>query len=242
MTEEVSPLKGRETARGRIDRLVMALNAAMTLDPGARLVSIGTRLEVREANGHYHDQGLDSVAEFHRAFDAHIATEPGVPKTTEISRRNLEWFAHEAGKLGNDLKSLAAGAKIDGDEAGALLLIRLQLCQEELAELAVGMINRDPVECLDALTDMTYVADGTYLTLGLGHYKAAAFAEVHASNMSKLGEDGKPIISDAGRVVKGPNYRKPDLRGVLGLGEAEATVPGDPYDQFDGGRMWKEAE
>lgn len=240
MEDDNAVMKGRETPRGRINRLVTALNAAMTLDRGARLVSIGTRLEVREANGHYHDQGLDSVAEFHRAFDCVVETEPGVPKTTEISRRNLEWFAHEAGKLGNDLKSLAAGAKIDGDEAGALLLIRLQLCQEELAELAMGMLNRDPVECLDALTDMTYVADGTYLTLGLGHYKAAALAEVHASNMSKLGEDGRPIISDAGRVVKGPNYKRPDLRGVLGLGEVKPVNVREPGEFGEGATVMRE--
>lgn len=226
MTEDNPELKGRETAQGRIRRLVEALNIAMTLDPSMRLVSHGTRVEARPANGQYHDAGLDHVAEFHRAFDARIAVEPGVPDFGAAGAEELGVYCDAAAELGEGLKRAAARMSGYGDEAAALLLIRLQLCQEELAELAQGMINRDIVECLDALTDMTYVADGTYHTLGLGHYKLAALAEVHASNMTKLGEDGKPIISTAGRVVKGPNYRRPDLRSVLGLSETpgEDTV------------------
>lgn len=217
-------LKGRETAQGRIRRLALALNEAMMLDPAARIVSHGTRVEVRPSGGHYHDAGLDAVAEFHRAFDAHIAVEPGVPEFGAAGAEELGVYCDAASELGESLKRAAARMSGYGDKAAALLLIRLQLCQEELAELAQGMINRDIVECLDALTDMDYVANGTYLALGLGHYKAAAREEVHASNMSKLGEDGKPIISDAGRVVKGPNYRKPDLAAALGEG-VEAGEP-----------------
>lgn len=214
-------LKGRETAQGRIHRLVTALNEAMMLDPAARIVSHGTRVEVRPSGGHYHDAGLDAVAEFHRAFDAHIAVEPGVPAVSPRALAMIYQYHQTAAALAELLQQQAAQMNEEGDEAGALLLIRLQLCQEELAELAEAMGLGDIVGCLDALTDMTYVVDGTYLTLGLGHYKAAAREEVHASNMSKLGEDGKPIISDAGRVVKGPNYRKPDLAAVPGL------VPGE---------------
>lgn len=214
-------LKGRETAQDRIRRLVTVLNAAMMLDPAARIVSHGTRVEVRPSGGHYHDAGLDAVAEFHRAFDAHIAVEPGVPEYGPLAAVHLRGYLSAATKLGEDLKAYAAECLEYNDEAGALMLIRLQLCQEELAELAEAMGLGDIVGCLDALTDMTYVADGTYLTLGLGHYKAAAREEVHASNMSKLGPDGKPILCDAGRVVKGPNYHKPDLAAVLGL------VPGE---------------
>lgn len=210
-------LKGRETAQGRIRRLATVLNAAMMLDPAARIVSYGTRVEVRPSGGHYHDAGLDAVAEFNRAFDAHIAVEPGVPAISDEAEATIRSRWSQMADLGEQLKKDAAWFNIWGDEAGALLLIRLQLCQEELAELAEAMAQRSIVGCLDALTDMTYVVDGTYLTLGLGHYKAAAREEVHASNMSKLGEDGKPIISDAGRVDKGPNYRKPDLAAVLGM-------------------------
>lgn len=249
-------LKGRETAQGRIRRLALALNEALMLDPAARVVSHGTRVEVRPSGGHYHDAGLDAVAEFHRAFDAHIAVEPGVPEYGTTAGDRLRMYAGLMATLGENLKRDAAEALEAGDEGGGLLLIRLQLCQEELGELAEAMVAGNIVGCLDALTDMTYVADGTYLTLGLGHYKAAAREEVHASNMSKLGENGHPIISDAGRVVKGPNYRKPDLAAILGLpaevpgedtvvahGEPvpSPVIPGtDPYDAFEGGRMWKE--
>ena len=121
-----------------------------------------------------------------------------------------------AAEQGELLKAYAQEAREGGDEEGCLLLIRLQLIQEELAELAEAMLEGSVVGCLDALTDLTYVVDGTYLTTGLGHYKLAALVEVHRSNMSKLGKDGKPITSSAGRIVKGPGYIPPDLKAVLG--------------------------
>lgn len=220
-------LKGRETAQGRIRRLVTALNAVMMLDPAARIVSHGTRVEVRPSGGHYHDAGLDAVAEFHRAFDAHIAVEPGVPAVSPRALAMIYQYQQTAAALGELLQQQAAQMNEEGDEAGALLLIRLQLCQEELAELAEAMGLGDIVGCLDALTDMTYVADGTYHTLGLGHYKLAALAEVHRSNMSKLGPDGVPIVSSAGRIVKGPDYSPPDLRAVMGLAPEGVLLPGE---------------
>lgn len=210
-------LKGRETAQDRVRRLVTVLNAAMMLDPAARIVSHGTRVEVRPSGGHYHDAGLDAVAEFHRAFNCHIAPDPSVPDYGPIAEDFLRSYCQIASGLAKDLQTQAAEVLEYNDEAGALLLIRLQLCQEELAELAEAMLERDIIGCLDALTDMSYVGDGTYLTLGLGHYKLAALAEVHSSNMSKLGEDGEPVIADSGRVMKGPNYRRPDLASVLGM-------------------------
>jgi len=93
-------------------------------------------------------------------------------------------------------------------------ILRLQLIQEELAELAHGLAADDPVEILDALTDLQYVIDGTYLSLGLDKYKEAAFNEVHRSNMSKLDENGKPILNEAGRVCKSHLYTPPDLKSV----------------------------
>jgi hypothetical protein len=219
--DEVHEVKGKETAQGRVNRLTQALNCALTLTPDLRIASIGTRVEVRPAKGHYYDPGLDHVAEFAEAFGAYVSPETVVPDYGPVAAVHLRGYCSVAKALGEDLKAYAAECLEYNDEGGALALIRLQLCQEELAELAQGIINRDIVECLDALTDMSYVCDGTYLTLGLGHYKLAAYAEVHASNMSKLGPDGKPIFCDAGRVVKGPNYVKPDLSGVLGMNEEE---------------------
>lgn len=198
--------------------IVWKLNDIMKRLPGHRIQSHGTRVSVQEANGHYFDVGLDCVAEFHGVFGAHIAKEPGLPEVGSRATEMLTQYQVAATAWGEMLKAMAQEAAQLGDDGGSLLLIRLQLCQEELAELVEAMLARDIVGCLDALTDMTYVADGTYHTLGLGHYKLAALAEVHRSNMSKLGPDGVPIVSSAGRIVKGPDYSPPDLRAVLGMG------------------------
>lgn len=90
--------------------------------------------------------------------------------------------------------------------------LRINLLQEELNELKEALANNDPLETLDALIDLQYVLDGAFLSFGLQAVKQAAFEEVHRSNMSKLGEDGKPIRRpEDGKVMKGPNYFKPDL-------------------------------
>jgi len=90
--------------------------------------------------------------------------------------------------------------------------LRINLLQEELDELKEALANDDLVETLDALIDLQYVLDGAFLSFGLQGVKEAAFDEVHRSNMSKLGEDGKPIRREEdGKVMKGPNYFKPNL-------------------------------
>lgn len=90
--------------------------------------------------------------------------------------------------------------------------LRINLLQEELNELKEALEDNDPVETLDALIDLQYVLDGAFLSFGLQGAKQAAFEEVHRSNMSKLGEDGKPIRRpEDGKVMKGPNYFRPDL-------------------------------
>lgn len=160
------------------------------------------------------DLGVALVHEFHQTFGAAIGEKPEVPVCQEDSRGLLKIYQKNAAALGEKLKNFAASrAKVD--PAGALLLIRLQLIQEELAELAEGMINCDTTECFDALVDLSYVVDGTYITLGLHELKEAGLVEVHRSNMSKLDENGKPIISDAGRVVKSDRYSPPDLASIV---------------------------
>lgn len=90
--------------------------------------------------------------------------------------------------------------------------LRINLLQEELDELKEALESDDMVETLDALIDLQYVLDGAFLSFGLQNVKMAAFNEVHRSNMSKLGEDGKPIRREGdGKVMKGPNYFKPDM-------------------------------
>lgn len=90
--------------------------------------------------------------------------------------------------------------------------LRINLLAEELDELKEALADGDLVETLDALIDLQYVLDGAFLSFGLQHVKDAAFDEVHLSNMSKLGADGKPIRRESdGKVLKGPDYFKPDI-------------------------------
>ena len=87
--------------------------------------------------------------------------------------------------------------------------LRYDLIREELAELKDAIDNRDIKEVADALTDILYVTYGAGHAFGINLDKC--FEEVQNSNMSKLGEDGKPIYNDKGKVMKGPNYFKPNL-------------------------------
>ena len=87
--------------------------------------------------------------------------------------------------------------------------LRIDLIKEELNELTEAMNNKDLLEVADALTDILYVTYGAGHAFGIDLDKC--FEEVQNSNMSKLGEDGKPIYNEAGKVMKGPNYFKPDL-------------------------------
>ena len=87
--------------------------------------------------------------------------------------------------------------------------LRISLINEELEELKKAIEDNDILEVADALTDILYVAYGAGHAFGIDLDKC--FNEVQESNMSKLGPDGKPIYNDAGKVMKGPNYYKPDL-------------------------------
>ena len=87
--------------------------------------------------------------------------------------------------------------------------LRIDLIKEELDELQEAMKNNDLLEVADALTDILYVTYGAGHAFGIDLDKC--FEEVQNSNMSKLGENGKPIYNDSGKVMKGPNYFKPDL-------------------------------
>ena len=87
--------------------------------------------------------------------------------------------------------------------------LRYDLIKEELEELKVAMESKDLLEVADALTDILYVTYGAGHAFGINLDKC--FEEVQSSNMSKLSEDGKPIYNESGKVMKGPNYFKPDL-------------------------------
>ena len=87
--------------------------------------------------------------------------------------------------------------------------LRINLINEELEEFKEAIKNNDLKESIDALTDILYVTYGAGHAFGVNLDKC--FDEVQRSNMSKLGEDKKPIYNEAGKVMKGPNYFKPDL-------------------------------
>jgi len=93
--------------------------------------------------------------------------------------------------------------------------LRYSLIEEELKELRQALIERDIVEVADALTDLLYVVYGAGHSFGIDLNKC--FDEVHSSNMTKLGPEGKPIYREDGKVMKGPGYRAPDLKTLLGL-------------------------
>jgi predicted HAD superfamily Cof-like phosphohydrolase len=91
--------------------------------------------------------------------------------------------------------------------------LRYDLIKEELEELKEAMENKDLLEVADALTDILYVTYGAGHAFGIDLDKC--FEEVQSSNMSKLGEDGKPTYNESGKVMKGPKYFKPDLAKFL---------------------------
>jgi predicted HAD superfamily Cof-like phosphohydrolase len=91
--------------------------------------------------------------------------------------------------------------------------LRLDLISEELEELKNAMSSKDLLEVADALTDILYVTYGAGHAFGINLDKC--FDEVQNSNMSKLGSDGKPIYNESGKVMKGPDYFKPDLSKFL---------------------------
>ena len=91
--------------------------------------------------------------------------------------------------------------------------LRYNLIKEELDELKKAIDNKDLLEVADALTDILYVTYGAGHAFGINLDKC--FEEVQNSNMSKLDDNGKPIYNDAGKVMKGPKYFKPDLNKFL---------------------------
>ena len=93
--------------------------------------------------------------------------------------------------------------------------LRYELMKEENEEYLEAASNNDLVEVADALGDMLYILCGTIIEHGMQHKIEEVFEEIQRSNMSKLGADGKPVYREDGKVLKGPNYFKPDIRRIL---------------------------
>ena len=94
-----------------------------------------------------------------------------------------------------------------------IVQLRYNLIKEELDELYSAIKDKNIIEVADALTDLLYVVYGAGHSWGINLDKC--FAEVQRSNMSKLGKDGKPIYNEHGKVMKGPNYSKPNLKQFI---------------------------
>ncbi len=94
-------------------------------------------------------------------------------------------------------------------------ILRYNLMKEENEEYLDAVKNNDLIEIADALGDMMYILCGTIIEHGLQDKIEAVFDEIQRSNMSKLGEDGNPIYREDGKVLKGPNYFKPDFSKIL---------------------------
>jgi predicted HAD superfamily Cof-like phosphohydrolase len=103
--------------------------------------------------------------------------------------------------------------------------LRRNLLQEEFNEYLAGEDNNDIVEIADALGDMLYIIYGTSISYGIPI--DAIFEEIHSSNMSKLGTDGLPIRREDGKILKGPNYFRPNISGIIDAHHSENREEGD---------------
>ena len=113
-------------------------------------------------------------------------------------------------KVGTFMKTFGQEVKTEASfNSDKINKLRIDLIKEELEELTDAIKKKDLLEVADALTDILYVTYGAGHAFGIDLDKC--FEEVQNSNMSKLDENGKPIYNDAGKVMKGPNYFKPDL-------------------------------
>lgn len=149
----------------------------------------------------YHDT---PVREFHEVFDHPISYDP--KKTPDINIRVLrvQMLASELVELA---RAMGVKLKVDttqtGDEDACVL------CADD------GGGRYDPVEAADALGDLRYIVDGGNLVCGFPG--DMVLAEIHRSNMSKLGPDGRPVKREDGKVLKGLNYTKPNIAKVIGM-------------------------
>tara|TARA_Y100001970_G_scaffold117006_1_gene145644 strand:+ start:407 stop:778 length:372 start_codon:yes stop_codon:yes gene_type:complete len=113
-------------------------------------------------------------------------------------------------KVGDFMKTFGQEVKVKSELSSEKINdLRISLINEELEELKKAIEEKNITEVADALTDILYVTYGAGHAFGINLDKC--FDEVQKSNMSKLGEDGKPIYNENGKVMKGPKYFKPDL-------------------------------
>jgi len=160
------------------------------------------------------DQTLGMVEQFHEAFGI---SQPKKVTLPNHKNKDIKQWLKETGQTLVDTSKLikAACAKLGQDGENNTLLIRMQLMVEELGEVLVAMSQGDAAQTLHELADLRYVVDGTVLSLGMGEIFLPAIQEIHRANMSKLDEQGKPVIGPSGRVEKSKLFKKADVSFLL---------------------------
>lgn len=162
------------------------------------------------AEGAYRQAFHDTpVREFHEVFGHPVNFDPKHEPSIEQRLLRVQMIASELVELARAM--------------GVMLWIRSELNDDEDKCVSVEPVARryDPIEAADAFGDIRYLVDGGNLICGFPG--ELVLAEIHRSNMSKLGADGKPVTRADGKTIKGPNYFKPNIAKVIGL-EAPAAV------------------
>lgn len=131
----------------------------------------------------------------------------------ESSPSYFKMVKHFHEKFGLHVQDDPIDFSLESDENFELFELRRTLNDEEWKELVEAYEGEDLVAYVDAVCDLIYVLCGSCVSFGVDLDKC--FAEVQRSNMSKLGEDGKPIVREDGKILKGPNFSEPDLRSII---------------------------
>lgn len=148
---------------------------------------------------------FEMVREFHMAF-GHPAPDTLTEPDLKTIKLRLSLITEELSELFEAVVDKSSACGVDSSSCFKEL-------QASIGSLIQDDITYDVVEAADALADIVYVTNGTAAVMGLPFDKINS--EVHSSNMSKLGEDGRPIYDENAKVLKGPNYFKPAIRGIL---------------------------
>lgn len=134
-----------------------------------------------------------------------------VNSNSNYTRRNMQTNFKKVKEFHNRFRIQSSGTpNLENEE---LIQLRVDLIDEEFSELKEAISKRDIVGVADALTDILYVTYGAGDVFGIDLDEC--FNDVHSSNMSKLDENGDPIFRDDGKVLKGPNYRPPNLEKII---------------------------
>lgn len=149
---------------------------------------------------------IDRVEEFHMVMG--IKPISGPP--TDDEKRALVILSAYLAGFANEIKEHTR-------HKSSPYLLRARLMLEELGEVLEAMGLEARAATLQELVDLRYVSDGTIAALGFGPVFEAAFAEVHRANMSKLDNDGRPVVDGSGKIVKGPNYQPPNLEPFVNV-------------------------